>query len=140
MGKKTVILLLLILLIAAFFRLWDLKNTPPGLYPDEAMNGNNAREALETGEWRVFYPENNGREGLFINIQALSINFFCNKPWALRLPSAILGILTVLGTFLLTKELFNKNSGALLAAFLMATSFRSEEHTSELQSHFHLVC
>jgi len=123
MGKKTVILLLLILLIAAFFRLWDLKNTPPGLYPDEAMNGNNAREALETGEWRVFYPENNGREGLFINIQALSINFFGNKPWALRLPSAIFGILTVLGTFLLTKELFNKNSGALLAAFLMATSF-----------------
>lgn len=123
MGKKTVILLFLILFAAAFFRLWNLKGAPPGLYPDEAMNGNNAREALDTGEWRIFYPENNGREGLFINIQALSVKIFGNEPWALRLVSAIFGILTVLGTFLLTKELFNKNSIALLAAFFIATSF-----------------
>ena len=126
MGKKTIILLFLILSVAAFFRLWNLKSAPPGLYPDEAMNGNNAREALDTGEWRVFYPENNGREGLFINIQALSIKIFGNEPWALRLVSAIFGILTVLGVYFLTKELFKNYDSekvALLATFLIATSF-----------------
>jgi hypothetical protein len=54
----------LILAYAAFLRLHALTTTPPGLYRDEAMNGNNALAALETHRFAVFYPENNGREGL----------------------------------------------------------------------------
>ncbi len=128
-NRKIFLLLLLILIIASFFRLYQITTTPPGLYPDEAMNGNNALQALRTGDfsalggpasgWKVFYPENNGREGLFINIQALFLKAFNSpsqissketwegKPWVLRLPSAIFGILTVLGIYFLTKELFD---------------------------------
>ena len=127
MNKKLLIshflLLISILIIAAFFRLYNLKEFPPGLYPDEAMNGNNALEALSSGHilkslmtfgnsgegFKVFYPENNGREGLFINIQAISVAIFGNFPWALRLVSAIFGILTVLGVYFLAKELFREN-------------------------------
>ncbi|MBI5147637.1 MAG: glycosyltransferase family 39 protein [Parcubacteria group bacterium] len=124
-------LLAIILIIAAFFRLHNLENTPPGLYPDEAMNGNNALEALATappaGGFKIFYPENNGREGLFINIQALFVNFLGNEPWVLRLPSALFGILTVLGVYFLARELFRENPQgekiALLSAFFLATSF-----------------
>ena len=117
-------ILAFIIIIAAFFRLYNITLLPPGLYPDEAMNGNNGLEALSTGNFKVFYPENNGREGLFINIQAISIYIFGNEPWALRGVSAIFGILTVLGVYLLTKELFPENRKiALLAAFLIATSF-----------------
>ncbi len=120
-------LLLFVIIIAAFLRLWTLPAVPPGLYPDEAMNGNNALEALATHDWKVFYPENNGREGLFINIQSFSLALFGNEPWALRLPSALFGILTVLGIYFLTRELFRENEHksiiALLAAFLLATSF-----------------
>jgi 4-amino-4-deoxy-L-arabinose transferase-like glycosyltransferase len=117
-----------ILIIAAFLRLYQFTDLPPGLYPDEAMNGNNALEALRAGEFKVFYPENNGREGLFINIQALFLKFLMPlfggnpEPWMLRLPSALFGILTVLGIYFLTKEILNKNT-ALLASFLLATSF-----------------
>src|SRR3989344_6574815 len=115
--------LLLVVIIATFLRLYQLDAAPPGLYPDEAMNGNNALEALRTGEWRTYYPENNGREGLFINIQALSLLAFGkNEPWVLRLPSALFGILTVLGLYFLAKELWNARVG-LLASFLLATSF-----------------
>ena len=89
--------LILILVIATFFRLWQIQTIPPGLYPDEAMNGNNALEALDTGDFKVFYSENNGREGLFINIQAIFLWLFGNKPWVLRLPSVIFGLFTVLG-------------------------------------------
>ncbi len=120
-------ILIFILIIAAFFRLHNLENLPPGLYPDEAMNGNNALEALATGEFKTFYPENNGREGLFINIQALFVNFLGNEPWVLRFPGALFGILTVLGIYFLTRELFRENPKgeiiALLAAFFLATSF-----------------
>jgi len=116
-------ILFIILIIAAFLRLYNITGVPPGLYPDEAMNGNNALEALSTGNFKVFYPENNGREGLFMNIQALFLTVFGNQPWALRLPSAIFGILTVLGIYFLVKELFNDRGVALLSSFLLATSF-----------------
>ncbi len=128
-----------IFIIAAFFRIWRIDAVPPGLYPDEAMNGNNALYALKTGDLQVFYPENNGREGLFINIQALSIKIFGNEPWTLRLISALFGIATIAGIFYLARELFkdkflpeNSNVGmnlkardiiALAAAFFMAVSF-----------------
>ncbi len=109
--------------LAVFFRFWDIKTIPPGLYPDEAMNGNNALEALETKNFKIFYPENNGREGLFINIQAISLAIFGNEPWVLRLVSAIFGTLTVLGLYFLTKVLFKSERIALLASFFLATSF-----------------
>ena len=124
--SKQTYLLLIILIIASFFRLYNLSGTnsvPPGLYPDEAINGNNASEALDTGNFKVFYPENNGREGLFINIQAVFIKVFSNEPWVLRLPSAIIGILTVLGIYLFSATLFNNASIGLLSSFFTAISF-----------------
>ena len=117
-------LLIVVLIIAAFFRFHNITQLPPGLYPDEAMNGNNALEAISTGNFKLFYPENGGREGLFINIQALSVYIFGNEPWALRSVSAIFGILTVLGVYLLALEIFQNNKKiALLSSFLIATSF-----------------
>lgn len=113
---------LVIIGIAAFFRLYQLDKFPPGLYLDEAMNGNNALEALDTGDYKLFYPENNGREGLFINIQALSIKALGNSPLALRLVSAIFGIMTVAGLYLLTRQLYDWRM-ASLASFMMAVSF-----------------
>lgn len=121
--KQVFILLITIVALASFFRLWNLTSTPPALYSDEAINGNNALEASETGEYKTFYPENNGREGLYINIMAFFLKVFGNESWALRLPSVIFGILTVLGLFLLTKELFKKESVALFASFFLAASF-----------------
>src|SRR3989344_9433642 len=103
--RRRILLMLGVMIIAAFFRFWQITETPPGLYPDEAMNGTNAQEAIRTGDYKIFYPENNGREGLFINIQSLSLRIFGNEPWALRVVSAIFGILTVLGLYLMTREL-----------------------------------
>ncbi|MFA5172935.1 MAG: glycosyltransferase family 39 protein [Candidatus Paceibacterota bacterium] len=127
--KNRYFLLFLIIIVASFFRLYNLSETPPGLYPDEAMNGNNALEANATGDYKIFYPENNGREGLFINIQAGFLKLLPNTAETLRLPSAIFGILTVLGLYLLVKELLikknrhEKETIALLSSFFMAISF-----------------
>ena len=99
--KKYLLILIIILLLATFFRLWQIESIPPGLYPDEAINGN---EALSKAG-KVFYPENNGREGLFINLIFLSFSIFGASIWSLKLVSAIAGILTVLGIYLLTREL-----------------------------------
>lgn len=116
------ILLFCILIIASFFRLYHIKNIPPGLYPDEAMNGNNALASLDRNDFDVFYPENNGREGLFINIQALFLKVLGNEPWTLRLVSTLFGVLTVLGLYFLGRELFSPQVG-LLGSFLLAANF-----------------
>jgi len=128
MKKSAGFWLLLILIISLFLRTYHLDSLPPGLYPDEAMNGNNALEALRDGGFKAYYPENNGREGLFINIQALFLKALlpltggAPEPWMLRLPSAIFGTLTVLGMFHLGKTLFSEPAG-LLSAFFLGTSF-----------------
>jgi 4-amino-4-deoxy-L-arabinose transferase-like glycosyltransferase len=120
--RREFFLVLLIVAVAAFFRLYQLDAYPPGLYPDEAMNGNNAIQAIETGDYKLFYPENNGREGLFIAIQSLSIRIFGNTAYALRVVSALAGTLTVLGLYFLGRRLFNWQIGAI-SSFLMAVSF-----------------
>ncbi len=123
MKRTELVAFLLVMAIAIAMRLYGLSWAPPGLYPDEAMNGNNALAANRTGDYRLFYPDNNGREGLFINIQALSIQVFGNTPYALRVVSALMGVLTVLGTYLLTRRLFDDWRIAAIAAFFMAVGF-----------------
>ncbi len=120
--SKTFLCIAIIMLLAIFLRFYDIKNVPPGLWTDEAMNGTNIIQALTTHNWKVFYPENFGREGLFINFQSLFVMAFGNHPWALRLPSALMGILTVFGLYLMAKELFSARI-ALFASFFLATSF-----------------
>ena len=117
-------LLVGILIIATFLRFYHLPITPPGLYPDEAIDGNNAAEAAQTGHYQVFYTEDNGREGLYVNLIAVLLQYFHapHEPWVIRLPAAIAGVLTVLGLYLLVAELFGGGAG-LLASFLLATSF-----------------
>jgi 4-amino-4-deoxy-L-arabinose transferase-like glycosyltransferase len=111
-----------VLIIAIFFRFYHFTTTPPGLYPDEAMDGNNAVEAAETNHFQVFYPEDNGREGLYVNIIAAFLKVWpIYEPWVVRLPAAVAGVLTVWGLYLLVAELFGNGPG-LLAAFLLATS------------------
>jgi len=107
MNKKIILTsLFLILIIGAFFRFYRLAEIPPGLYPDVAINGNDAIAALQSNDFRVFYPENNGREGLFMNLIALSFYFFGVSVWAIKIVPAIIGLLTILGLYLMTKELF----------------------------------
>jgi len=119
-GREEVLILIGILIIASCFLLWQLQIIPPGLYPDEAINANQA--ALEPG--KIFYPENNGREGFYINLISLSFKLFGISIFSARLVSALIGILTVLGIYLLAKQLFDKARVIpLLAAFFLAVCF-----------------
>ena len=120
--KKELIIFLIILAVAIFFRFYQLDLPPPGLWPDEAANGVDALKAIDAKDFKIFYPANNGLEGLFINMQAVSIMLFGAEPWALRLVSAIIGTLTVAGLYLLTKFIFGWHTAAL-ASFFLAISF-----------------
>ncbi len=112
-----------VMIVTVFLRFYRLDAVPPGIAVDEAVNGNDALEAWHTGQFRVFYPENNGREGLFINIQAIVLGLVGRREaWVLRLPSAILGSLSVVFLYLLAQKWTSKTV-AVWAAFFIATSF-----------------
>src|SRR5262249_36216770 len=121
------LLLCMVLAIASFFRFYDLWTTPPGLYLDEAMEGSNAHYAAQTGQYKVYAPEDNGGEGLYANILALAFRWRLlpdNDAWSVRMPAAVAGVLTVLGLYFLVGELFaGRRLLALLSAFFLATSF-----------------
>ena len=135
-SKKTEkLVLILILVIAAFFRLYQLDSIPPGIYPDEAVNGNNALEVLDTGKPQVFYPDNNGREGLFINLTALSFKIFGVNIWSFKLVAVLAGILGIWALYLLAKEMFSWQIGAI-SSFLMAISFW---HVNFSRTHFRAI-
>lgn len=86
---------LLVLALAAGLRLWQLDQLPPGLFFDEAFNGVNARAVSMGQAFPLYFPENNGREPLFIYLAALFVHRFGPTPYALRLCAAVIGILTV---------------------------------------------
>jgi len=116
--------LLLIIIIAAFFlRFTGIENLPSGIYPDEAVNGINAQDANASGNYQLFYTDNNGREGLFINIQALFIKYMGASVLSLKLASILFGTLTVLGVYLLSKEIFRSQRAGLISAYLTAFSY-----------------
>ncbi len=118
----TWILLILIIALGFFLRIYNIDHTPPGVYPDEAVNGVDAVTANDTGNYEWFYPANQGREALFINLIAFLFKAFGISVLMLKLPAIIFGTLTILGTFLLAKELYNSRVG-LISSFLVAVSF-----------------
>ncbi len=132
-GAPHVLAYCAILIVAAALRFSMLPSMPPGLCFDESINGVNLMEAIQTGSWKIFYPDNNGREGLFINLQGLFVMLqmafatssgpFQLQPWMLRFPSAVFGLLTVAGLYPLVLRLTASRLAAAAAALFLATSF-----------------
>src|SRR3989344_1914530 len=119
--RQELLIVLSIIIMAVFFRFYQLDSVPPGLWSDEGANGVDALKAIDSGDYKLFYSNNNGREGLFINLQALSIKLLGSTPYALRVVSAIMGVLTVVGLYMLTRYLFDWRT-ASIASFLLAVS------------------
>jgi 4-amino-4-deoxy-L-arabinose transferase-like glycosyltransferase len=126
--KTEIFFLLIIFFIAGYLRLHQIRSIPPGLFIDEAVEGTKALEITHaTPFWsafKPFYPEDGGREGMYVNVLAVFIKLSggIHDPWIVRLPAAICGILTVIGIYFLAAELFGPEIG-LLSAFLLATNF-----------------
>ncbi|TAK96074.1 glycosyltransferase family 39 protein [Patescibacteria group bacterium] len=126
MKQKKLSLVLIVCAIVAigfFLRIYNIDHTPPGIYPDEAVNGEDAIRSNNTGAYQWYYTANQGREGLFMNLIAFLFKYFGASILTLKFPSIFFGTFTILGTYLLGKELFNSHRTALLAAFFTAVSF-----------------
>lgn len=123
-----VTILAFILIVAAFFRLYDLDVAIPVLFYDEAGNGLDALDVL-AGHPSLFFPRSFGKEPLLNYLITPFVALLGRTILAVRLPAALLGVLTVLATYLLVKELFRLDGErraqrmALLTALFLAISY-----------------
>ena len=129
MKIKTIIILGTILILASLFRLWDLGKVPISPDWDEAALGYNAYSLLHTGrdEYGKFLPIvlrsfDDYKPALYAYFSIPAVALFGLNTFAVRFPSALFGVIAVLGTFFLVKELFKRNDLALLSSFLLAIS------------------
>ncbi len=119
----------LILLVAAVLRLWGLPGIPPGPHYDEAANGILAAEIAKGVKTPIFISSYTGKEVLFFYTVAAAMRLLGIGTLALRLTSALVGILTVAATAWMAYELFADAEPdgapwlAALTAMLLATSF-----------------
>ncbi len=125
---KTRLLLGIIIFIAALVRLTALGQFPNGFTGDEAQQGYSAYSIFNSGkdEWGEILPifsrgfgDFKGPVYSYLTVPFVAI--FGLTVEAIRLPSAILGILTVLVVYFLSKEFFNQKV-AFWSAFLLAIS------------------
>lgn len=119
--------LFLIVVLAALLRFTNISSMPPALNWDEISHGYNAYSILTTGkdEWGVTLPTIFRAYGdyklpTYIYLTAVSEKFFGLTEFAVRLPSVLAGIETVVFTYLLVLVLFKKKSLANLSALLVA--------------------
>ncbi len=122
------IILISILVLAAFLRLYNLGSFP-ALNADEAAIGYNAYSLLETGKdehgnsWPVHFQSfNDYKPGLYFYVVCPFVKLMGLNEWAVRLPSALFGIFTVLLVYLLVKELFKDEALALTSSFFLSIS------------------
>lgn len=128
-------ILILILIAATLLRFISLDKFPIGLNADEAALGYNAYSLIETGKdehgvsWPlVFRSFDDYKPPLYVYLAIPFVKVLGLNVWSVRLPSAIMGVLTVFFAYLLVNALKifsdkKKNETlALVSSFLLAVS------------------
>ena len=129
--RTELILFLGVLAVGIFFRFYKLGSIPEGLNNDAAWNGlyairiTNGLVGFEPYTTEGWYGEN-----MFRYLIAVAQTLFGQTTFSIQVTSAAVGTATIAALYLFVRRLFDTRL-ALVAAFLL----RSEEHTSELQSH-----
>jgi 4-amino-4-deoxy-L-arabinose transferase-like glycosyltransferase len=96
---------------------------PIFLTGDEGSSGITSANFIK-GEWNnIFTTGWFSFPSFFSFLQSLSIRVFGQSIAALRIPSALIGALTVAGTYLCGKKMFGQRAGLLAALFLSAFHF-----------------
>lgn len=127
--RKIILYLLIITILGGFLRLYKLGENPVSLSVDEVSIGYNAYSILQTGkdEYGYFMPLTFKSLGdykppLYIYLVTPSVAAFGLNEFAVRFPSAFLGMLSIPLIYLFFLTLTKRKDYALLGATLMAIS------------------
>jgi 4-amino-4-deoxy-L-arabinose transferase-like glycosyltransferase len=119
MTHKSPLLIISILILAFVLRLISLDQYPAGINADEAAIGYNAYSLLTTGmdehgdSWPlVFRSFDDYKPPLYFYLVLPFVHFFGLNVWSVRLPSAILGGLTILLVYLFLNRVSKSRQNA----------------------------
>ena len=129
MKRRTISLLVAITLTAAILRLFHLDTVPPGVNRDEASIGITASSLFTTGKDEYgrtlplsFESFGDWKLPLYIYTTIPFVKALGLTELAVRLPSALFGIASVVAIFFLANLLFASEVIALMAALSLALS------------------
>ena len=115
-----------LLILGAFVRVFKITSVPGGINQDEAFAGYEALSLLRYGtdSWGYSFPVyfvswGSGMNVLYSYLTIPLAALFGMSTTVMRMPQAIVGVLTLLVVWLLVKNIFNKKI-ALLCLFLTA--------------------
>jgi len=121
--------LISIIVLATILRFWQLGQNPPSLNWDETAHGYNAYSILKTvrDEYGYKFPLSfrsfdDYKPPIYTYLVVPSIAVFGLNDFAVRFPSALLGVLTVIFTYLMVLKLFKNKNIALLSSLFLAIS------------------
>lgn len=126
-------LVLGILVIAVLARVPDLDNIPWLLTGDEGFAGLSAIEFLNGSRNNIFNTAWDSWPAFYLLIPASSIALYGQTAAALRLPSAIAGVLTVVALYPLARHMFGRTTAIVATAYLAAFHFHI--HFSRIAMH-----
>lgn len=125
LAASDILVLTGIVALAFGLRAWQIDVIPPGLHYDEAFHALEARRMVATGAVPLWLEGNFGVPPLFAFLVSIGFRLLGESPLAERSVSVVVGTLTVLTTYGMTREVLGSRRLALLAALLMAVSFQS---------------
>lgn len=125
---KKLLPLLLIIIFGAFIRINEFGKTPDSMNWDEVAISYNAWSISQTGkdEYGNYFPLvfrsfDDYKPPLYIYLTVPFVLFFGPIDYVSRIPNLILGILSIVGIFLLGRKLFDNHKVAVISAFIFAT-------------------
>ncbi len=104
-------ILLLLAGLAIPLRFYNLGQVSPDFHFDEGYHAVDALGVLE-GRHALFFPANNGREGLIVYAVAGAIRLFGPTVFAVRFPTALASVAAVFVLFWLSQILFRPSAHA----------------------------
>jgi 4-amino-4-deoxy-L-arabinose transferase-like glycosyltransferase len=127
---KVVLSFVFLVSVASIIRGLNVTHIPPALTGDEGSVGIEALSFLNGENNNIFTVGWYSFPSLFFYLQSISISLLGRTIVALRLPSALIGGLTVGFTFLIVRKMFGKQTAWFSAIFLCAYHFHN--HFSRL--------
>jgi hypothetical protein len=132
-----VLALVAILVMGAFLRYYQLDLVPAEMTSDHAEKLEDVQDVLD-GKRPIFFTRNTGREPWQFYYTAALIRIFDWKVSHLSLKwgTAFIGVLTILATYLMAREMFDEEIGLLTAFFVAASKWHLALSRSALRFPF----